>query len=222
VSTPRVAGLILAGGASSRMIIDSVQTDKAWVHWQGRPLIKHAIARLEIQVNQVLINASPNETTKASYDELNLELLADVTTGKQGPLAGILAGLIYCKINDIADWLQVVPCDAPNAPLTLVEKLLGIDEQPSPSIRIPIDTNGQKQPMFALIPLDAIDALQMYFDSGRRSLLEFANALGPVSKEPNETNGAHTPLLSKFIRFDESPQSNFANVNSLGDLDQLT
>jgi molybdenum cofactor guanylyltransferase len=218
----RVAGIILAGGASSRMIVDSVQTDKAWVHWQGRPLIEHAIARLKNQVSQVLINASPSENTQTLYDGLDLKLLADVSSGKQGPLAGILAGLAYCKTKGIADWLQVVPCDAPNVPETLVKQLLGLDDQSNRSIRLPVDGNGQKQPMFALIPIGAIEELQMYFDSGRRSLLEFANGLGPVSKEPNETNGAQTPLLSKFICFDESPQSNFANVNSLADLDHLT
>lgn len=220
MNPPRVAGLVLAGGTSSRMIVNSKQTDKAWVLWQERPLIEHAITRLKNQVSQILISSSPSENTKALYEGLNLELLNDITPGKQGPLAGILTGLSYCKTRDIADWLQIVPCDAPNIPETLVKQLLGSVDQSDISIRMPVDSKGQRQPMFASIPIRAIEAMQMYFDGGGRSFLEFASELGLTSRDSDGESAPKLPLASKLIPFIETPKSNFANINCLADLDR--
>jgi molybdenum cofactor guanylyltransferase len=224
MNPPRVAGLVLAGGNSSRMIINAVQTDKAWVDWQGQALIKHAIQRLQDQVDCLMVNAAPTDKTRALYESLGVVLLDDINakidTGinespadtrsrvtKQGPLAGILAGLIHCQTNDLADWLQIVPCDAPNVPKNLVEQLLinpafGDNERFDTSIRMPTNANDQQQPMFALLPICITKAMQKYFDAGGRSLLAFAN------KESQKTI---------FVPMEESAINNFANINSLAD-----
>ncbi len=225
MNSPRVAGLVLAGGTSSRMIVNAEQTDKAWVDWQGQALIKHAIQRLQDQVNFLMVNAGPTDKTRASYEGLGVVLLGDIdakvsnessadapsTASKQGPLAGILAGLIYCQTNDLADWLQIVPCDAPNVPKNLVKQLLvkptfGDNERFDTSIRMPTTANNQQQPMFALLPISITKALQNYFDTGGRSLLAFAKS------EQQKT--AYVPM-------EESPQNNFANINSLADFERL-
>jgi molybdenum cofactor guanylyltransferase len=222
---PRVAGLVLAGGTSSRMIINAEQTDKAWVDWQGQPLIKHALQRLQDQVDCLMVNAAPTDKTRALYADLGVVLLGDIdakpnnessadahgTIPKQGPLAGILAGLIHCQTNKLADWLQVVPCDAPNVPKHLVEQLLikpaCLDNELSnTSIRMPTSASDQQQPMFALLPVSITKALQNYFEAGGRSLLAFA------SSESQKTI---------FVPMEESAINNFANINSLSDFERL-
>jgi molybdopterin-guanine dinucleotide biosynthesis protein A len=227
VSQQRVAGLILAGGNSSRMIVNAEQTDKAWVCWRGKPLIQHAIEGLEKQVSFLMISSSPNAKNRLLYEGLGIKLIDDFeskletesftpnnqqgSTSKQGPLAGILAGLIHCQTNGSADWLQVVPCDAPNVPTTLVAQLLAGDrqsgsEESSLNIRMPIGADKREQPMFALLPIGVTSELQIYFNAGGRSLLAFAK--GKISNEA-------------CVFFKESVRSNFANINSLADFEQL-
>jgi molybdopterin-guanine dinucleotide biosynthesis protein A len=230
MNSPRVAGLVLAGGTSSRMIVNSEQTDKAWVDWQGQPLIKHAIQRLQVQVDCLMVNAAPTDKSRALYEALDIVLLGDINAKidatinnessadtqssitKQGPLAGILAALIHCQTYDLVDWLQVVPCDAPNVPKNLVEQLLikpalGDNELSDTSIRMPTSANDQQQPMFALLPISITKALQNYFDAGGRSLLAFA------SGERQKTI---------FVPMEESAINNFANINSLADFERLS
>jgi molybdenum cofactor guanylyltransferase len=227
MSQARVAGLVLAGGNSSRMIVNEEQTDKAWVIWQGKPLIQHVVERLRNQVDFLIVNASLNAKNRRLYEGLALQLLSDIETKlsgelsaidnaqssslKQGPLAGVLAGLIHCQATGTADWLQVVPCDAPSLPNKLVEHLLGESgrrtlRDSSLPIFVPVTANRQEQPMFALLPVSITNELRDYFNAGGRSLLAFAR-----SKAHKEN----------YIFFEESVENNFANINSLADFEQF-
>ena len=68
---PPLTGLILAGGAGRRV----QGADKAWLDWQGRPLIKQVEARLAPQVQQLWISANRDP---ARYTELLGNHLAGV------------------------------------------------------------------------------------------------------------------------------------------------
>ena len=56
MSTENITGIILAGGASRRMN----GIDKAWMPYEGKPLIKHVIERGKPQVNELIISYSQN------------------------------------------------------------------------------------------------------------------------------------------------------------------
>jgi len=109
-----ITGLILAGGRAQRM----GGLAKGLLPLHGKTLIAHAIDRLAPQVAEVMISANGPE-----YDDLGLTVvrdrIADETSGRAGPLAGVHAGLLACE----SQWLVTVPCDAPFLPLDLVARL---------------------------------------------------------------------------------------------------
>ena len=64
MSKERVAGLLLAGGRSSRM----GGGDKCLRLLGGRPIIAHIIERLSPQVSNIVINANGDSSRFAAYE----------------------------------------------------------------------------------------------------------------------------------------------------------
>lgn len=108
------AGVILAGGRSSRM------HNKALAPLAGQPLIGHVIQRLGPQVDTLFINAPPSAE---AFQQFSLPLVADATSGHAGPLAGLYVALEYCQEQGLGEWLLQCPCDAPFLPADLGERL---------------------------------------------------------------------------------------------------
>ncbi|HEV8312245.1 MAG TPA: molybdenum cofactor guanylyltransferase MobA, partial [Burkholderiaceae bacterium] len=107
-----ITGLILAGGRGSRM----GGVDKGLQNHHGIPLAMHALLRLQPQVGAMLINANRN---LGAYESMGVPVWPDALPDYPGPLAGMLAGLERCT----TPYLVTVPCDTPNFPDDLVERL---------------------------------------------------------------------------------------------------
>ena len=105
----KVLGLVLAGGASSRM-----GEDKALVQLAGESLVARAVRRLSPQVDRVILSAKHN------YD-LDIDYVRDEQNG-QGPVSGILAGLEYARAQGFASLLSVA-VDTPFFPDDLGQQL---------------------------------------------------------------------------------------------------
>jgi len=109
-----VAGVILAGGRSTRM----GGAVKALLTLAGKPLLRHVIDRVDPQVDKLLLSV---ERPAAAFDTFGLPQVADpVPDG--GPLGGLLAALQTMGTGH--DWLLLVPCDAPFLPPDLAARLL--------------------------------------------------------------------------------------------------
>ena len=80
------------------------------------PLAMHALFRLQAQVGETMINANRN---LAAYESMGVPVWPDAQSDFPGPLAGMLVGLERCE----TPYLVTVPCDTPNFPLDLVERL---------------------------------------------------------------------------------------------------
>ena len=112
-----VAGVVLAGGRSSRM----GGQDKCLAPLAGRPVLAHVIARLEPQVAALALNANAEPSRFASF---GLPIIADRIAGHAGPLAGLHAALAWareCGAN--IRFVVTVACDTPFLPDDLVETL---------------------------------------------------------------------------------------------------
>lgn len=92
--------------------------DKGLVEFEGEPLVARVLARLAPQVGSLLISANRNLDRYAAFG-------ATVVTdaAEHGPFAGPLAGIRAALAATRTPWLAVVPCDTPNIPLDLVERL---------------------------------------------------------------------------------------------------
>jgi molybdopterin-guanine dinucleotide biosynthesis protein A len=111
-----IAGIILAGGRSSRM----VGRTKACEPFAGRPLLRHVIDRIRPQVGALALSV---ETSKAEFNTFGLDQLPDPAPGHNGPLGGLLSAM-RCFAGSHA-WVLVAPCDAPFLPLSLAVTLQG-------------------------------------------------------------------------------------------------
>lgn len=161
-----VTGLILAGGEGRRV----GGADKGLLDFRGRPLIAHALERLAPQVDGVLISANRNLET---YRAFGCPVLTDESTERQGPLAGIAAGLRACA----TPWLAVVPCDCPHFPTDLVDRLMAGKGAAPVAVAV---TAAGPQPTFMLCRRDLLPALETALAAGERKVRAWCGAQGAV------------------------------------------
>ncbi len=167
-----VAGLVLAGGRSSRM-----GQDKALLALAGRPLIAHVLDRLAPQVGRVAVswNGAP-----AALGHLGLPLLQDSAPDRPGPLAGVLAGLDWAAGLG-ADWLATVPVDTPFLPRDLVARLVAA-AVPGGGPVLAASESGL-HPTAAIWPVRLCENLRLALDRGQRRVAGWALDQGAVTVE---------------------------------------
>ncbi len=188
-----IAGVVLAGGKSSRM-----GTDKAAVKLGGKTLLDLAIARLVPQVGNLAVSAN-------SPLPVSVPVLPDPIAGHAGPLAGILAGLEWAgTLKPAPLHVAFAPVDAPFFPETLVARLSAKSDGKA---IIAARSNGHVHPVFSLWPLSLAPLLHIHFAAGgTRKVLDF------IESQPHQ-----------FIDFDFVDGSDpFMNINTPQDLAAAT
>ena len=195
----QITGIVLAGGRGSRM----GGVDKGLQLFNGRPLIEHALQRLQAQVGALLINANRNLDVYTSW---GTPVLADDLADFAGPLAGFLVGLAHCQ----TPYLATVPCDTPRYPLDLVARLAVALERENADIAMASspDETGKlcHQPVFCLLKRELLTSLQVFTEAGGRKIGAWA-AQHKLVRVP--FNLAHDDVAA------------FYNANTLADLKQL-
>ena len=157
-----ITGLILAGGRGSRM----GGVDKGLQNHQGLPLAMHALMRLEPQVGHIMINANRN---LGAYDAFGVPVWPDALPDYPGPLEGFLAGLERCE----TPYLVTVPCDTPNFPSDLVQRLgselVARDAEIAMAATRTVD-GVQVQPVFCLMKSTLMESLVRFTHEGQRKI----------------------------------------------------
>jgi len=161
IQADNITGLILAGGAGSRV----GGQDKGLIQWRGKTLVAHVAGRLGQQTDRLLISCNRNIP---EYRNLGFPTVADKRQGYQGPLAGIEAARDFIH----TDYLAVVACDTPMLPHDLVARLaapLGHGDDSGPLISFAHD--GQRdQYLFALMDRRCLAGLSSYLEQGHRAV----------------------------------------------------
>jgi len=136
------AGVILAGGRSSRM----GGADKALLPLNGEPLLAHVIRRLQPQLGLLLLSTEDENSGLESFD---LPVVPDLLPCHRGPLTGLCSALRYLAETHRYDSLVLCPCDAPFIPPDLVERLItAASDSPKPVVMV--SYQGILQPTFSL------------------------------------------------------------------------
>ena len=192
----QVTGLILAGGQGSRM----GGVDKGLQALRGRPLVEHAIERLQPQVGALAISANRNTDL---YRRYGFPVYGDSPAPTfAGPLAGIATGLHAAT----TPWVLIVPCDAPLFPLDLADKLIEALEVTAGDLAFAAtreaDGTHQQHPVFALLPSRLADSADAQLASGVRRLGAWYAHHNAVEVSFRETHA-------------------FYNANTLQDLQEL-
>ncbi|RFC67216.1 MULTISPECIES: molybdenum cofactor guanylyltransferase MobA [Mesorhizobium] len=189
LDTSAIAGIVLAGGRSSRMDGEN----KALLQLAGETLLTRAIQRLRLQVKALAINSN------VPIPGNGYPVIADTVTGYAGPLAGILTGMVWARDQGLSH-IVTVACDTPFFSTDLVDRL---GSAPGGSGRIALAASaGRLHPVFGLWPVHLAEDLSNYLESNaRHSVLTFA-----------ERHGFET------VAFDFGAVDPFFNINTRQDL----
>jgi molybdopterin-guanine dinucleotide biosynthesis protein A len=194
IEREQITGLVLAGGRGSRM----GGVDKGLQNHLGIPLALHAMLRLSPQVGHVMINANRN---LGAYESFGVPVWPDALADYPGPLAGFLAGLEHCDTR----YLVTVPCDTPNFPTDLVERLAAglVAHDARIAMAATRDADGvQVQPVFCLLEASLLESLVEFIHGGQRKI--------------DRWTAMHRCVE---VLFDD--EAAFANANTLQELHQL-
>jgi molybdopterin-guanine dinucleotide biosynthesis protein A len=144
-----VAGLLLTGGASTRMGVP-----KATLLVEGEPLATRA-ARVLREVCDPVLEVGPGFT--------ELEQVAE-PDAHEGPLAGFVAGI---EALDHPGAVVLLACDLP---FVTVDVLRDLVAWPGDGSVVPVDASGRLQPACARYSLAAQARARAAFARGERAL----------------------------------------------------
>jgi molybdenum cofactor guanylyltransferase len=181
-----ISAIILSGGRATRMN----GVDKGLVLLQQKPLIAHVIARLQLQVDEIFINANREI---AQYEAFGLPVLKDENAefleNYIGPLAGFSLGLQHAK----HDYVLTVPCDSPLLPLDLVERLYNGMAASRMDIAC-ASSDGNTHPVFCLMKKSVLPSLQAYIESGERKVSTWQKSQKYIEVDFSDCNEAFVNL----------------------------
>jgi molybdenum cofactor guanylyltransferase len=159
-----VTGVILAGGRSRRM---GGGTNKALLPLDGRPMLAHVIERLSPQVGNVLLVINGDPT---GFQAFGLPLVTDPMGDYAGPLAGLLAGMIWARERrPETRWIATTPCDTPFLPEHYVGALLEAAGADADTIVIAA-SEGRSHFVSGLWPLALQQDLAAWLEAGEHKM----------------------------------------------------
>lgn len=167
--------------------------DKTLLMLGGQTLLARIIDRIAPQVDALALNANHDPARFAAY---GLPVLPDPMPGQPGPLAGVLAGLLWAAELG-AEWLISVPGDAPFVPPDFVSRLLAGRGNAAYACAA---TGGRTHPVAALWPVA---------DAGR-----LAAALAAGQRKIDAFTGPDTAIIA----WPDAPIDPFMNINTPLDL----
>ncbi|MBA8878501.1 molybdenum cofactor guanylyltransferase MobA [Phyllobacterium myrsinacearum] len=151
----RIAGIILAGGRSSRM--DG--HDKALLPFGKARLIDFIVERLSSQLETMAINSNGDT---AAFANLERPVIADSVSGFAGPLAGIIAGMQWAADAAVPfTHILTVATDTPFFPRDLVTRLGGAITGAPDHIAVAV-SDAIWHPVFGLWPVAMRHDLQQW------------------------------------------------------------
>jgi molybdenum cofactor guanylyltransferase len=152
-----IAGLILAGGKSSRF-----GSDKALAFLGGRSLLERATTALRPWASEIAINAASGSPAKHEAHRLGFGVVSDRTGLVSGPLAGILAGLEWSAGLDVK-WMISLPCDVVSLPADAFPRLLAAAIMSNGAYAV---TEQGPQSLCAVWPVEGKNVLEAVLNSG--------------------------------------------------------
>jgi molybdopterin-guanine dinucleotide biosynthesis protein A len=144
--------------------------DKPLLNLAGRPILRHVIDRLSPQVAALALNANADPMRFADF---RLPVIADAVPNNPGPLAGVLAAMIWAQ-SAVAGITHVVtvPGDTPFIPTDLVARLDAVRRQFGTPITV-AQSGGIAHPVVTLWPVDLAAPLQGALSAGNRRVWDF-------------------------------------------------
>lgn len=149
------SAVILAGGKSSRM-----GDNKVFLKWNGSTFLQHSVFRMkQLGIKKILVSGNYDVTD-------GIQFVKDVYPDR-GPLGGMHA----CMKETNTPYCFVIPVDAPNIPLFVMEELISYHQQliNEHSDRNPVvlwEHGDRKEPLIGIYPVDIADGIGQLIADG--------------------------------------------------------
>ena len=157
--SPKMAGLVLAGGRSSR-----VGAEKAVQVLRGRTMLEIALATLGDVAGPLAVSAAAGSEAEGLAISLGNPVVTDDPVHPRGPLAGIAAGLAWAR-GAGADFMITLPCDTPLVDAAVLRALgtAGLAE-----------TADGPQSLIAVWPVGSLETLTGWLGAGQHPAVHVA------------------------------------------------
>lgn len=176
---PRIAGVLLAGGKSSRF-----GAEKAVALFGGRTLMENVVLAFK-DLPKFAVSAQPGSAAAARARDWDVPMLCDDASAPAGPLAGVAAGLDWASREGF-DFIATAPCDAPLLPRNFVRCLSdGIDAAPA---AYAVTCQGE-HPLCALWRADLLEPLKARLGAGEHPAARYF--LREIGAAPVHFDDAH-------------------------------
>lgn len=184
MNDPRLYGLVLAGGRSTRM-----GRDKALLEYGGQSQIARMMTLLGDYVDRAFVSTSTeqhDEPERRRFDRI-VDRYEDM-----GPLAGILSAM---DAHPEADWL-VVACDLPNVDAATLRYLVDNRSPDHPFTAFTSSHDGLPEPLCAVYRAGTAAILRQFVDDGiscPRKILIRSDTRLIEQLDPRSLDNVNTP-----------------------------
>jgi molybdenum cofactor guanylyltransferase len=167
--------------------------DKTLLTLDGRPLLTHVIDRLRPQVDALALNANGDPARFAAF---GLPIAPDTIGDFAGPLAGILAGLVWARRQPRAPAAVVTAAaDTPFFPTDLADRL-GAAAANRKGLAV-ARTNGRLHPVFGYFPIVCAEHLDDFlWHSGSRKVTDWLARVGFTAVDFAGGEGVRDPFFN--------------------------
>lgn len=139
--------------------------DKAWVEYQGKPLLSAALEKLRsLAISEVFVSGRPD----ADYRGIECRVLLDSEFGI-GPMAGIERAL-WVSRNDL---VLVLPVDLPKMTAAFLMKLIGACDRLTGAVAV---SHARVEPLVAVYPKRCHEYARMNVARGNYAVSCFVEA----------------------------------------------
>lgn len=165
--------IILCGGMSTRM-----GQDKGSMLFEGKPMILHVIETVSDIVDEIVVVLRDDKrvetykkilrSTKLDFGvelKSDLKFCTDITMD-EGPLVGILTGLLHIKSNKA----MVLPCDSPYISKSFILKMFQLSEDDEYDAVVPRYLDGKMEPLHSIYRRRSRGIIQKVLEDGFRDV----------------------------------------------------
>ncbi|MBY6187389.1 molybdenum cofactor guanylyltransferase [Marinobacter hydrocarbonoclasticus] len=149
---------VLAGGKARRMGGE----DKGLIPVAGQPMIQHVLNRVRQPDMAALVIANRNQE---AYADLGLPVHADSLPGFMGPMAGMMVAMSLAQ----TPLVLICPCDTPNLPADLAQRLLDALEQEGADAAVACD-DEREHPVVILLKRELLGSIEQFLAAGDRKI----------------------------------------------------
>jgi molybdenum cofactor guanylyltransferase len=160
-AAPAIHGLVLAGGASSRM-----RRDKAALLYEGKAQLDRAVELAARHVSRVFVSVRQSQT--ADPARARYPLIVDSVPG-EGPIVGIRSAL---AADPAAAWL-VIACDLPFLGDGVLTRLLAERDPDASATAYSSANDGLPEPLCAIWEPKAAAEIEAFLSKGKNCPRKF-------------------------------------------------